>query len=250
MGKNGDKMRRFGLIGRNIGYSFSRGYFSEKFQQLGLEDHTYENFDLEDPAQIPHLLRHTPGLAGLNVTIPYKQAVVPLLDRLDPVAAAIGAVNTICFESGQLVGYNTDAAGFRESLAPLLVPEDRGALILGTGGASRAVAHVLRELGLEVCYVSRTPAEGQLSYDQINGEALDRYSLLVNCTPLGTFPDTDRCPTLPYELLGSRHLLYDLIYNPPLTAFLSRGQAAGARIKNGLEMLQIQAERAWDLWNR
>lgn len=250
MDKNGNKMRRFGLIGRNIGYSFSRRYFSEKFQQLGLEGHTYENFDLEDPSRIPHLLRNTPGLAGLNVTIPYKQAVVPLLDRLDPVAAAIGAVNTICFESGQVVGYNTDAAGFRESLIPLLDPEDQRALILGTGGASRAVAHVLGELGLEIRYVSRTPIEGQFSYAQIDGEVLDRYSLLVNCTPLGTYPETDRCPALPYELLGPHHLLYDLIYNPPLTSFLSCGQAAGARIKNGLEMLQIQAERAWDLWNR
>lgn len=243
-------MRRFGLIGRNIGYSFSRGYFSEKFRALGLVDHSYENFDLESIDRFPELLEQTQGLAGLNVTIPYKEAILPYLDRLDPVAADIGAVNTICFENGQRVGYNTDAAGFGESIRPLLRPADQKALILGTGGASKAVAYVLGQLGLAPQFVSRNPAPDQLEYAQLEPLLRAGTTVIVNGTPLGTHPDTDRCPPIPYDALGPDHLLYDLIYNPPETEFLRRGRLAGSRTKNGLQMLEIQAEHAWTLWNR
>ncbi len=243
-------MRRFGLVGRNIGYSFSRGHFSEKFEVLGLHDHVYENFDLADISEFPGLLKKHPDLVGLNVTIPYKEAVIPFLSALDPEARLIGAVNTICLGPEGPTGYNTDVIGFRESLRPLLLPADRQALILGTGGASKAVARALETLGIAYRYVSRRPAAGQLSYGELSAELLQRTPLLIQCTPLGTFPDTGRAPELPYEALGPSHLLYDLIYNPSLTTFLSHGQDRGARIKNGLEMLQIQAERAWELWNR
>jgi shikimate dehydrogenase len=184
------------------------------------------------------------------VTIPYKEAVIPFLDALDAEARLIGAVNTICLTPEGTRGYNTDVIGFRESLRPLLRPSDRQALILGTGGASKAVARALETLGITYRYVSRTPEAGQLAYGAVHAELLREYPLLIQCTPLGTFPDTERAPELPYEALGPRHLLYDLIYNPALTTFLRRGQERGARIKNGLEMLQIQAERAWELWNR
>lgn len=242
-------MRRFGLVGRNIGYSFSRGYFGEKFQNLGLADHSYENFDLADIAEFPGLLERYPDLCGLNVTIPYKEAVIPYLGSLDPEARRIGAVNTICLGPEGTRGYNTDVTGFKESLRPLLLPADKNALILGTGGASKAVAYALETLGIAYRYVSRKPQPGQLSYADLTPGLLAETTLLVQCTPLGTFPDTDRAPEIPYEALGRAHLLYDLIYNPALTTFLKRGQEKGARTKNGLEMLQIQAERAWELWN-
>ena len=250
MAKTGSKMRRFGLVGRNIGYSFSRGYFSEKFRELGLEDHLYENFDLADISEFPAMLLANPDLCGLNVTIPYKEAVIPYLNSLDPEAQRIGAVNTICLGPEGPRGYNTDVIGFRESLRPLLAPADQQALILGTGGASKAVARALETLGISYRYVSRAPKAGQLGYGELTAQLLEHYPLLIQCTPLGTFPDTERAPELPYEALGPAHLLYDLIYNPALTTFLKRGQERGARVKNGLEMLQIQAERAWELWNR
>ena len=243
-------MRRFGLVGRNIGYSFSPGYFTDKFKELGLEDHLYENFDLADISEFPDLLQGHPDLVGLNVTIPYKEAVIPFLKALDPEAQLIGAVNTICLGPEGPTGYNTDVIGFRESLRPLLRPSDRQALILGTGGASKAVARALETLGISYRYVSREPKAGQLAYGELHAELLQHYPLLIQCTPLGTFPDNQRAPEIPYEALGPSHLLYDLIYNPSMTTFLSRGQERGARIKNGLEMLQIQAERAWELWNR
>ena len=242
-------MRKFGLVGKNISYSFSRGYFAEKFRDLGLDDHSYENFDLQELSGFPKLVSENPGLVGLNVTIPYKEAIMPYLDRIDEAAQRIGAVNTIRVGPDGLEGFNTDVIGFRESLRPLLLPEDRCALILGTGGASKAVAYALDELGISHRYVSRTPGEGCLTYEALDKAILGTSQILVNCTPLGTFPDTDRSPQLPYELLGPEHLLYDLIYNPPLTTFLKEGQQRGCRIKNGLEMLQIQADRAWVLWN-
>lgn len=242
--------KRFGLVGKNIAYSFSRGYFADKFEQLGLKDHSYENFDLPTIDGFAELLKENPDLKGLNVTIPYKQAVIPYLDSLHPEAEAIGAVNTIAFPGGKRIGYNTDVTGFRDSLRPLLTPGDRRALILGTGGASKAVSHALEGLGISFSYVSRSPATGQLGYKALDDPAiLERVSVLVNCTPLGTHPNTDACPPIPYELLGARHLLYDLVYNPPLSRFLREGLQRGTRIKNGLEMLERQAEAAWGIWN-
>ncbi len=242
-------MHRFGLIGRNISYSFSPGYFAGKFRELGLEDYTYEIFDLAEISEFPALLGEYPDLQGLNVTIPYKQAIMPYLDQIAPEAARIGAVNTICLEGSRTTGHNTDVTGFRESLRPLLLPADREALILGTGGASRAVAYALEQLGIRFRYVSRNPGPGQLGYSGLDAPTLREVQIVINTTPLGTHPDTDAHPELPYEALGPEHLLYDLIYNPGKTTFLAKGLLSGSRIKNGLEMLEIQAEHAWKLWN-
>ncbi|WP_420593386.1 shikimate dehydrogenase family protein [Robiginitalea biformata] len=242
-------MHRFGLIGKDISYSFSPGYFGEKFRKLGLEDYTYQIFDLADISEFPALFGEYPDLKGLNVTIPYKQVVMPFLDHIAPEAAWIGAVNTICLQGSITTGHNTDVTGFRESLRPLLLPADREALILGTGGASRAVAHALEQLGIRFRYVSRNPGPGQLSYTGLDAPTLRKVQIVVNTTPLGTHPNTDARPEIPYEALGPEHLLFDLIYNPGQTAFLSEGRSRGSRIKNGLEMLEIQAEHAWKLWN-
>lgn len=243
-------MRRFGLIGRSVSYSFSPGYFRAKFERLGLPDCTYEIFDLPDIDQFPLLIEMQQDLVGLNVTIPYKEAILPYLDGLDPLAADIGAVNTIRITRDQLIGYNTDVTGFRQSLTPLLTDADRNALILGTGGASRAVAYGLGQLDIPFRFVSRKPGPGQLAYRDLDAALLREHQLLINCTPLGTFPETDAAPPIPYEALGPGHLLYDLIYNPGQTTFLSRGKQMGARVKNGLEMLELQAEASWEIWNR
>ena len=242
-------MHRYGLIGKNISYSFSRSYFREKFEVLGLNDHRYQNFDLPGLTEFPLLLEKYPDLKGLNVTIPYKEQIIDYLDELDPSAEAIGAVNTIAFGTGGLKGFNTDVIGFKESLKPLLTPMDQEALILGTGGASKAVFHGLEALGLKATYVSRKAGKNQLTYTELTTENLSRYQLIVNCTPVGTHPHTAHAPELPYGGLKPTQLLYDLIYNPAETQFLLEGKRKGCRIKNGLEMLQIQAEEAWKIWN-
>lgn len=242
-------MRRFGLIGKNISYSFSPGYFRQKFDKLGLEDCQYEIFDLPGISTFQGLLERFTDLEGLNVTIPYKEAVIPYLNQLDTQALEIGAVNTIRIREGRTKGYNTDVIGFRESLRPLLIPTDRAALILGTGGASKAVAYGLRQLQIPFRLVSRKPENGHLAYSDLSAEVLREYQILINCTPLGTHPEVEKAPPLSYEALGSDHLLYDLIYNPSQTAFLKRGLQQGARTKNGLEMLHLQAEASWNIWN-
>ncbi|GLU44204.1 shikimate dehydrogenase family protein [Allomuricauda sp. NBRC 101325] len=242
------KTNRFGLLGRNISYSFSQGYFTQKFKDLGLENHSYENFDMQSIEEFPQVLQQE-NLKGLNVTIPYKQDVIPYLDTLDPKAAKIGAVNTIQFTQNGLKGFNTDAYGFQVSLQPFLKPHHTNALILGTGGASKAVKFVLEELGIATTYVSRSPKEGQLTYDDLDKEIMEENTLIVNCTPLGTFPNIEHKPAIPYEFIGSQHLLYDLIYNPEKTAFLKEGEKQGAALCNGLEMLKGQAEKAWEIWN-
>ncbi|MDX1331966.1 MAG: shikimate dehydrogenase [Robiginitalea sp.] len=242
-------MRRFGLIGKDISYSFSPGYFAEKFRKLGLKDCIYEIYDLPEISAFPDLLQQHPDLSGLNVTIPYKEAVIPYLNHLEKQAREIGAVNTLRFTQNGLEGHNTDVTGFRESLRPLLTPADRAALILGTGGASKAVAFGLGQLHIPFRFVSRNPKDGQLSYEELNPELLEQYQVLINCTPLGTFPEVEGAPSLPYEAIGPTHLLYDLIYNPPETTFLKEGKQRGARIKNGLEMLRLQAEASWEIWN-
>ncbi|MBT8177839.1 MAG: shikimate dehydrogenase [Eudoraea sp.] len=241
--------RNFGLIGRNIHYSFSRGYFREKFRRLGLQGHDYSNYDLADIAEFPALTRENPDLSGLNVTIPYKEAVIPYLEALDPVATAIGAVNTIKFTPEGLIGFNTDAYGFQQALLPLLKPNHIQALILGTGGASKAVAYVLRKQEISYCYVSRKPQGDQLAYQDLTPSIMKEYTLLINCTPLGTWPDVDAKPAVPYDLMSPKHLLFDLIYNPEKTAFLSEGEKRGTVISNGLKMLESQAEKAWEIWN-
>ncbi|WP_375324972.1 shikimate dehydrogenase family protein [Flagellimonas sp. GZD32] len=248
METTGKTTNRFGLLGRNISYSFSQGYFTQKFKDLGLENHSYENFDMQSIEEFPQVLQQE-NLKGLNVTIPYKQEVIPFLEDLDPKAAQIGAVNTIQFTKNGLKGFNTDAYGFEISLRPFLKPHHTHALILGTGGASKAVKFVLNEMGIQTTYVSRSPKQGQLTYGDLNEEIMKQHTLIVNCTPLGTFPNIEDKPALPYNQIGNQHLLYDLIYNPEKTAFLKQGEIQGAIICNGLEMLKGQAEKAWEIWN-
>ena len=242
-------MRRFGLIGRDISYSFSPGYFKSKFDTLGLADCSYEIFDLPDIDKLPEILSKN-TLSGLNVTIPYKTAICPYLDELDADASEIGAVNTICLTKTGLKGYNTDVIGFVNSLGPLLLPTDKAALILGTGGAAQAIAFGLTKLGIDYRFVSRSSGEGNLRYEELESATLKSFQILINTTPLGTYPQVQEAPPIPYKFLTRSHLLYDLIYNPELTAFLKSGQKAGARIKNGLEMLHLQAEASWEIWNR
>jgi shikimate dehydrogenase len=241
-------MARFGLIGKSLRHSFSKGYFREKFQKEG-SDHSYENFELESIADFPNLLSQNPDIKGLNVTIPYKESIIPYLDDLDPVAREIGAVNTVLISEGRTEGFNTDVIGFKNSLKPFLKHGMEKALILGTGGASKAVAYVLKYLGINCFFVSREPGDAKtLAYDLLNREAMKQFRLIVNTTPLGTFPDIDEFPKIPYEYLTVDHLLYDLIYNPSETVFLKKGKEMGATTLNGLGMLKSQAEASYKIW--
>ena len=242
------KKYRFGLVGKNISYSFSKGYFKNKFSDLGLEGYSYENFDLQRIEKFPEMLKSNPDLMGLNVTIPYKREVIPYLDDLDAKAQEIGAVNTIQFAGKRLIGHNTDAYGFQKSIEPFLQPQHTQALILGTGGASKAIAFVFGQLGIGFTYVSRNPDRNQVGYGDLDRPLLHDHPIVVNCTPLGTHPDIARKPNIPYKHLTDQHLLFDLIYNPEKTAFLEEGERRGAQIVNGLRMLQLQADRAWEIW--
>ena len=244
------KKYRFGLVGKDISYSFSKGYFTDKFLDLGLKGYSYKNFDLQQIDEFPALLKSSPSLKGLNVTIPYKQKVLPYLDALDAQAKNIGAVNTIKFDGKRLIGYNTDAYGFQKSIEPFLKPHHKEALILGTGGASKAIAYVLGQLGIGATYVSRNPHATQIGYEDINFSVLENHPILINCTPLGTHPNIDQKPNIPYAHLTEQHLLFDLIYNPEKTAFLKEGEQQGANIANGSHMLQLQADKAWEIWNK
>jgi len=242
-------MRRLGLLGKDIDYSFSRGYFSKKFAAENLP-FTYENFDLEDISQFPKLFSANTNIVGMNVTIPYKEQVMPFLDDIDAEAAEIGAVNTITIaKSGKLKGYNTDFYGFKSAIAPLLKPHHKKALILGTGGASKAIAYALKSLNISFEYVSRTPKENvTYTYDELEETLITHYQIIINCTPIGTFPNSEACPNIPYNALTHAHLLFDLIYNPAETKFLRFGKAQGATICNGAAMLEFQAEKAWEIW--
>lgn len=241
-------MRRFGLIGKSLSHSFSKNYFGKKFLELGTEA-TYENFELSKIEEIKQLLKDG-NLNGLNVTIPYKEAVIPYLDDIDPVAKKVGSVNTIAFMKGKTRGYNTDVIGFENSLKPFLEHGMDRALILGTGGASKAVAYVLKKIGLDILFVSRNPSkENEISYEECNANAIKWHRLIVNTTPVGTAPNISESPPISYEGITESHLLYDLIYNPAKTEFLAEGEKRGASIQNGLSMLKIQAEKSWDIWN-
>ena len=236
-------MKNFGLLGKNIDYSFSRGYFKDKFETHKL-DCSYNNFDLEKIEDFKALKTNETQLSGLNVTIPYKQVVIPYLDAVDLEAKAIGAVNTIKIENGKLTGYNTDHYGFEQSLKPHLKPHHKKALILGTGGASKAVAFALKKLGIHFEYVSRTQSSTvKFTYESLALNGIQDYQIIINCTPLGTFPETHKCPSIPFDEITSNHLLYDLIYNPEETLFLKQGKEKNATIINGLNMLRIQAEK-------
>lgn len=242
---------KFGLVGRDISYSFSRGYFADKFEQLNLT-HTYVNFDLQSIQELISIIKTTSNLKGLNVTIPYKEEVIPLLDKLDKRAKKIGAVNTIRItKKKKLIGYNTDYYGFKNSLEPHLSNYHKRALILGTGGASRAIAYALKRLGIKYTFVSRSKKEGvKFLYSQLNDELISKYQIIINCTPLGTFPNIDECPNIPYNAITCNHILYDLIYNPEQTKFLNYGHKKGATTINGFEMLKLQAEKSWEIWNK
>lgn len=239
-------MDRYGLVGKNIGYSFSGKYFSEKFtsEKISAE---YLLFDIEDISELKKILK-TPNLKGLNVTIPYKETVIPFLDEIDLEAKEIGAVNTIKIRNGLLTGYNTDVFGFVESISPLLENHHKKALVFGTGGASKAVVYGLEKLGIEFKIVSRKASENQLTYKGLSKEILQTHKIIVNCTPLGTFPEIDTFPDIPYRYIDESHLLFDLTYNPSLTKFLELGRKQGAKTENGLNMLKYQAEKAWGIW--
>lgn len=237
----------YGIIGYPLGHSFSPAYFKEKFSKEHIPA-AYLPFPIRKIQDFPGLISAHPALRGLNVTLPYKKAILPYLDALDDSAQATGAVNCILIRDKLKKGYNTDTCGFQKSLEPLLQAHHRRALVLGTGGASLAVGHVLQKLRIPYDTVSRKPAEGHLTYRQITPELIEDYPLIVQTTPLGMYPDTDTCPDIPYEALGSRHLLYDLVYHPQETRFLKKGKAAGAAVKNGLEMLYLQAEASWQIW--
>ena len=245
-------MRKFGLIGFPLGHSFSKRYFSEKFINENI-DAQYELYELTNISEFQNL-RNKRVLTGLNVTIPYKEQIIPFLDKLDDTAAGIGAVNVIRFDydkngKATLTGFNTDAIGFEKSLKPFLKPYHKKALILGTGGASKAIAYTLQTLGIHCIYVSRTARDRQLSYNDLNKEIIDNNLLIVNATPLGTFPNTEACPEIPYQFLTDKHLLFDVVYNPAETMFMKKGRDAGATSLNGVEMLINQAEAAWEIWN-
>lgn len=251
MEKKGSNKKLFGLLGRNISYSFSRGYFTEKFELLDLENHEYVNFDIDSITDFTKVINKNQNfLRGMNVTIPYKEKVFPFLDKIDKKAKKIGAVNTIKFtKRGKLKGYNTDEYGFRKSLKPLLKKHHKKALILGTGGASKAIAFVLKKLNVKYKFVSRNPKKNEFSYAEIDENTIQEFTIIINCTPLGMHPNIEVCPAIPYKFLSEQHLLYDLIYNPVETLFLKKGKEKGVTTKNGLEMLELQAEKAWKIWN-
>jgi shikimate dehydrogenase len=243
-------MRKYGLIGFPLGHSFSEKYFREKFRQASIQDCSYSNYELPVISALREILLD-PELAGLNVTIPYKESVIPFLHKKDPVVEEIAACNCISIQKGRLTGFNTDVAGFEESLSEKLTGADQRALILGTGGSSKAVAWVLRKKGIHFLLVSRKEpgTAGHISYGDLNRDILDSHTLIINCTPLGMVPKTKECPPIPYDLIGPAHYLFDLVYNPEKTVFLERGEDAGARVKNGADMLRIQAEASWAIWN-
>lgn len=249
--------RLFGLIGNPLSHSFSKAYFEDKFKTERITHVEYREFPLEDISRLPQLIADEPTLSGLNVTIPFKQQVLNFMDEVNDKADEIGAVNTIVIERNEndekaavLKGFNTDHTGFEQSLVPLLSTKHKGALVLGSGGAAKAIIYVLKKQGIEFRVVSREPAGGRtIGYDDLNKEIMETYSLLINTTPAGMNPNIDNAPQIPYEYLNNSHLLYDLIYNPEETEFLRRGKLAGATTKNGLEMLKIQADKSWEIWN-
>ncbi|MBA2498430.1 MAG: shikimate dehydrogenase [Chitinophagaceae bacterium] len=242
-------MRLFGLIGYPLSHSFSKEYFTKKFEIEKLTNCRYENFPIASIAEIKNILHNKLELVGLNVTIPYKQQVISYLHHASPVVQVIGACNCIHLKNGQLHGHNTDVIGFKKSLEKYLQPHHTKALILGSGGVSKAVEYVLSKLNIRFQVVSRNPDNTQLNYRLLSKSIIQEHLLLINTTPLGTFPNTEDAPEIPYELLTPNHYLFDVVYNPPSTKFLKMGQEKGAKTQNGLEMLQIQADESWKIWN-
>nr|WP_197497432.1 shikimate dehydrogenase [Polaribacter vadi] len=246
------KNKLYGLLGKNISYSFSRGYFTDKFEKLKLKKSKYVNFDLQNIEDFPTIIDENEHLKGINVTIPYKEEIIPFLSKIDKTAKKIGAVNTIKFtKRGNLKGYNSDVVGFENSLIPLLKKHHKRALILGTGGASKAIAYALKRNDIKYKFVSRNPeGKKEISYNSLTKEVMEKHTIIINSTPLGTFPDIDKCPNIPYQFITKNHILYDLIYNPAISTFLSKGKEKEAITKNGLQMLELQAEESWRIWNQ
>lgn len=242
-------LKKYGLIGYPLSHSFSKGYFTEKFKKEGIKNAAYETYPLEKISDFTTLLQNNPELVGLNVTIPYKEAIIPYLDELSEEAKKIGAVNTIKIINGKKIGYNSDVVGFEKSLIQHLKPTHNKALVLGTGGAAKAVWFVLKKLNIPYLKVSRTASENIIAYDTISIDLVKEYPLIINTTPLGMSPKLETKPDIPYQALTKNHFLYDLVYNPQTTLFLEMGQKMGATIQNGLPMLHGQAERSWELWN-
>ncbi|MFR9649699.1 MAG: shikimate dehydrogenase [Rikenellaceae bacterium] len=244
-------MRKFGLIGRTLKHSFSGEYFAKKFISEGIEGCSYSLFELADISEVERMISENPELEGFNITIPYKRDIMPYLTALSTEAQSVGAVNCVKIEGGKLTGHNTDVRGFSNALTSFLDgAKPQRALILGTGGASQAVQYSLGNMGILFDVVSRGRGQADLTYEDITGEVIARSQLIINSTPLGTFPDVDSAPQLPYELLTSDHFLFDLVYNPPTTAFMKRGAQQWAKTMNGYAMLVGQAEESWSIWNR
>ena len=245
-------MDKYGLIGYPLGHSFSVNYFNQKFSDEHI-DAVYENFEIPTIDLLPEIIASNPNIRGLNVTIPYKEKVISFLDSISPEARAIGAVNVIQGVHGkdgvQLKGYNSDVIGFTKSIEPMLEKHHRKALILGTGGASKAVNYGLKALGLETLFVSRYQRPGTIQYKDVTPDVVREYNVIVNCTPCGMYPHVDECPSLPYEAMDCHNILYDLIYNPDETLFMKKGAEHDADTKNGLEMLLLQAFASWEFWN-
>lgn len=249
-------MTTYGLIGYPLGHSFSRKFFTEKFEKEGI-DAQYLNFEIPSIEEFPEIIKNNPELRGLNVTIPYKQQVMQYLDEISEEAKAIGAVNVVKCQLStvncqlHLTGYNSDVIGFVESIKPLLKPHHKKALILGTGGASKAIRYGLeKKLGMKTLFVSRSAREGMITYEEVTAEVLKEYEVIVNCSPVGMYPHVDECPALPYEAMNENNLLYDLVYNPLETLFMKKGAEQGATVKNGLEMLHLQAIASWKFWKK
>lgn len=246
--------KKYGLIGYPLGHSFSKDFFNQKFSSENI-DAEYVNFEIKDINELKYILRENPELHGLNVTLPHKMNVIPLLDSITDNARNIGAVNVIKFKRGglfgklQLEGHNSDITGFIKSIEPLLNETHRKALILGTGGASKAIYHGLKQLGIDSTFVSRTQHDSGITYDEITQNTMENHTVIVNTTPLGMYPKTNACPDIPYEYITPSHILYDLLYNPDETLFMKKGKEKGAIVKNGLEMLLLQAFTSWEIWD-
>lgn len=243
-------MRLYGLIGYPLSHSFSKKYFTEKFEREGLKDYQYELFPVSSIEELPQLLEKHPELCGLNVTIPYKEQVLSYLHSENELVKAIRACNCIDIRNGRLKGYNTDVIGFERSLLEQWQPHHKKALILGTGGVSKAVQYIMQKMGLAYRYVSRKPGVHNYSYEQLTSAIMQEYTLIVNTTPLGMYPNVTEAPLIPYEALTPRHYLFDMVYNPDKTLFLKMGEEKGAAIKNGADMLKIQADESWEIWNK
>jgi shikimate dehydrogenase len=251
MKKEEKKQKKYGLLGKNISYSFSKKYFTDKFEANHFDNCEYLNFDIPSVQNFPEIVKKTKGLKGLNITIPYKEEVIPYLDSLSKNAKKIGSVNTIKInKKKQLIGYNTDFYGFKKAIKPLLKSHHTKALILGTGGASKGVAYALKKLKIEYDFVSRTPNEFEISYEELNADFFKEYTIIINTTPVGTFPNIEEYPKLDYSLFSKKHIAFDLVYNPEESKFLKLAKEHEAIIKNGYEMLIFQAEKSWKIWNK